>query len=926
LRPTPTPEPATARLGLAARYASDIIFLLSPDGRVLEANDRALAAYGYTLDELRQLPPSGLRPPEALSRAPDDLALLRQTDGGYETVHRRKDGTTFPVEVRGRAIEVDGTTFLVGIIRDITERQERDREIARLTRFYAALSQVNQTIVRAASRDELFEGVCRSLVEQAGFRMAWVGWRNPATQEVVPVTVYGDAGGYVAGIRVYADDRPEGRGPTGTAIREGRPYVCSDFANDPRTAPWREAAARHGFRASIGLPIREAGVVAGALTVYASEAGYFGDREVALLEEAVSDIDFGLDHLTKEARIRVSEARYRMAQSIGHVGSWEYDLQTAEFWGSDEAKRIYGFDPRQRSFTTAEVEACIPERDRVHQALVDLIEHGTPYDLEFEILPRGASAPKLITSVAQVQRDEHGRPRKVTGVIHDVTERRRADQQIREQAALLDGANDAIFVHDPAGVITYWNEGAERLYGWKRTEAVGRSVAELLPAGDLADQIEAALRQDGHWSGELRQIRKNGEAAIVFSHFTRMDDRSGRPKSVFAINTDVTEKKQLEARYLQSQRLESLGSLASGIAHDLNNVLAPISLGAPLLRPALGSEADRQILSTIEASARRGADIVRQVLVFARGMEGKFVPTEIRHVLRDVAEIATETFPRNIAITTDVPKNLWPVVGDATHLHQILINLCVNARDAMPEGGQLTLAAANVVLDESCGTLSPEAKPGPHIHIRVTDTGVGIPAEHARKIFDPFFTTKPVGKGTGLGLPTVLGLVKQHGGFVLFTSRVGHGTCFEVYLPAAPGVQASTAAEELTELPRGDGVGVLLVDDEAAIRSVATTILEERGYRVRTAAEGAAALRVLAQHRSEIAVVVTDMLMPGMDGTALLRELHRIDPSLRVVGMTGVGEAPGATDSPAVSALIMKPFTVRTLVCTLHDVLQPPPA
>jgi len=525
-------------------------------------------------------------------------------------------------------------------------------------------------------------------------------------------------------------------------------------------------------------------------------------------------------------------------------------------------------------------------------------------------------------------RDAGGNFTGLVGVSRDITGRMQVEEKMREQAALLDTANDAIYVTTLDCTILYWNQGAERTYGWASTEALNRKTTELINSdAAAAEALSAVLLKQGSWAGERRQNTKSGRVVDVFSRLTLVRDKQGQPQSVFAINTDITEKKQLDARFLQAQRLESLGALASGIAHDLNNVLSPILMASAILRDKAQTDSERNMLTTMEACARRGAGIIRQVLTFARGVEGKRIPLQPRHLLREIAAIAGETFPKNIELEMDVEKELWPVLGDATQLHQVLMNLCVNARDAMPEGGRLGLNAENIDLDEAFALMTPGAKAGPYVHLSISDSGTGIPPELFDKIFDPFFTTKAPGKGTGLGLSTVLGIVRSHDGFIQFKSEIGKGSCFEVYLPAALDVKPVAVPDLRSPPPRGQGELILVVDDEIAIRKVATKILEVFGYRVVSAADGAEALAVFMQNRAAIAAIVTDMLMPGMDGPTFVKVVRRIEPQIRIIGISGVGEATGAADleSLALSALIIKPFTGASLAFTLHSVLQAPP-
>jgi two-component system, cell cycle sensor histidine kinase and response regulator CckA len=506
----------------------------------------------------------------------------------------------------------------------------------------------------------------------------------------------------------------------------------------------------------------------------------------------------------------------------------------------------------------------------------------------------------------------------------DLAERMQAEAHNRELAALLDNANDAIYVTALDGTILYWNRGAERTYGWTSAEVLNRKTTELIsPKLVSTEALVPVLFEQGSWSGERRQITKSGGMVEVFSRLTLVRDEQGRPQSVFAINTDITEKKQLEARFLRAQRLESIGALASGIAHDLNNVLAPIIIGAPLLHEMAKDETSRHLLKTMETSAQRGADIVRQVLTFARGVEGERVALQPRHLLREMERLAAETFPKGIRVESDVAADLWPVRGDSTQLHQALLNLCVNARDAMPGGGVLTLKAANIVFSKETAEKTPGAQPGSYVCLCVTDTGTGIPPEIEAKIFEPFFTTKEVGKGTGLGLSTVLGIVRSHGGFVRIASRVGQGSTFELYLPATTAEQVAVKKDLATPWPRARGEGILVVDDEAGVREVARQALIEFGYQVITAGRGAEALRIFQERRGEIQLVLTDMMMPEMDGPTLVTALRALDPAVRIVGITGMNDPAGMSGLKmlALAATLANPFTIEKLLTAIHEAL-----
>ncbi|MCU0568847.1 MAG: PAS domain S-box protein [Oculatellaceae cyanobacterium Prado106] len=502
----------------------------------------------------------------------------------------------------------------------------------------------------------------------------------------------------------------------------------------------------------------------------------------------------------------------------------------------------------------------------------------------------------------------------------DISDRKQAAQKIQEQAALLDIASDAIFVRSLDHQILYWNRGAEQLYGWTAEEAIGQRATELLHEDpDIINRILQRAIDQGEWTGEIVKVTKTGKSVIIEGHWTLMRDTSGQPTSILAVNTDITEKKQLEAQFYQAQRLESLGTLASGIAHDLNNNLTPILTLAQLLRlqPDKLDARTAKMLQIIEASARRGANLVRQILTFARGTEGERIPLQVPTVLQEVVQVIQQTFPKSIALHTDfTARSLGIVFADPTHLHQVLMNLCINARDAMPNGGLLTLSAAPFYADEVFAQMHLDAKVGRYVVITIGDTGTGIAAEVRDRIFEPFFTTKPLGEGTGLGLSTVLGIVKSDGGFVKVASEVGRGSQFQIYLPVMEGSIADR--EPVDSLPHGDGELVLIVEDDAALRQTAQSLLETYGYQTLVAEDGVEALQLFTQHQADIKLVLMDIMMPHLDGVATIQVLQNINPQVPIVAVSGLAAKREAAIAAGARAFLAKPYTIEDLLRLLH--------
>jgi two-component system cell cycle sensor histidine kinase/response regulator CckA len=526
---------------------------------------------------------------------------------------------------------------------------------------------------------------------------------------------------------------------------------------------------------------------------------------------------------------------------------------------------------------------------------------------------------RLVTAIHRALRDSLER-----------REREVAEQQIREQAELLNKAHDAIIVTDLDDRITFWNAGAARLSGWSSAEVLGRNPEEVLGEGYHAkiDEARSELAKRGEWRGELKLHDRKGKALVVEVSMTLVRDDEGRPKARLSIGTDVTEKKAMEEQFLRVQRLESIGMLASGIAHDLNNVLAPILMGAPLLRTRTTQPSDLRVIETMETSAVRGAGLVRQILSFAHGSSGERTLVQVRHILRDVINLIGETFPKTIKLVDKTPNNLSPVLGNATQIHQVLLNLCVNARDAMPQGGTLRLGAENRQIDETTALSLPDAHPGLYLCLEVADSGTGIPPEILSRIWDPFFTTKGEGIGTGLGLSTVRGIVADHGGFVCLESTQGHGTTFRIFLPAAN--DASSPGMPQGSIPpfveHGNGDLVLIVDDEPSVRELVRVLLTRHGYRTLVAGDGNEAIKHYLSRSAEMALIVTDVNMPGLGGPELAREVLRHDEKMKIIFMSGAGSGAALGDShSAASRVLKKPFTSEQLMRRVQEELTVPP-
>jgi PAS domain S-box-containing protein len=480
-------------------------------------------------------------------------------------------------------------------------------------------------------------------------------------------------------------------------------------------------------------------------------------------------------------------------------------------------------------------------------------------------------------------------PQRIACLIADITTRKLAEEQIREQAALLDVSQDAIFVSRLDRTLTYWNRRAESLYEISGRQSPGRLeeiIYKDVPHGYAERWEELLVLREK--TVERRHTTPSGRQIDVRVRAKVLSDAAGKATAVFIVITDITESKQLEAQFFRAQRLESLGALASGVAHDLNNVLTPILMLSKLLASIAKTDEDREMLQLLNDSAQRGTDIVRQLLIFGRGSDSPRSPRNVSGTLKEVGRMVKRTFPKNIVLTVQAPSDLRSVDCDPTQIHQMVLNLCVNARDAMPGGGALSILAENTQIDAAFAKRLGGTRAGPHVLIQVQDTGSGIPPEHLDKIFDPFFTTKPVGQGTGLGLATVLGIVRSHRGLVEVESSPGQGTTFNIYLPSAASETGLATCDADSRLLTGNGELILLIEDEDNIRNILKSLLSKNNYRVLTAPNGAKGLEVHEQNASQIRLVITDTMMPVMDGGQMVKELRRRDPDLPVLAISGL--------------------------------------
>ena len=812
--------------------------------------------------------------PEFRKQVRDRVARMVEDGEAVPTVEEKfvkLDGTPFDVEVAAIPFVYQGRTAVQVVARDISARKRAEESERKL------LHAVEQT-------DEVI-----FMTDRDGA----ITYANPAFE------------------KVYGYSRKETIGSTPRMIKSGA------LTNDFYAGFWQTLLSGKGFRDEIvnrtkdGRMIRIQASVNPVFNAAGDIVGFIA------VQEDITERKRAEEELLME-KTRFQQLFENIPLGVAMLDRGDVILQVNKAFG-----RVF-------QYTAEEVhgrminDLIVPEEFKLEgDQLSSMTQQGK--QIEIETVRTRKDGEPLQVHIYGVPVVSNGQSSGIYGIYEDISERKIAEGKIREQAALLDIARDAILVRDLEGTILFWNKGAEDLYGWAEADILGRNWTRLFKEDDAAKSVAATKMalEKGEWAGEMRNIGKGGKEIIVQSRWSVVKDDNNEPESILVVSTDITDKKELERKFHHAQRLETMGTLAGGIAHDLNNVLAPIMMAIELLKPKFPDEKAQRLLTTMESSARRGADIVKQVLTFARGVEGERIVLQPKHLLREMEKFAEETFPKSIQLRTSVPKDLWTVQGDATQLHQVLLNLCVNARDAMPQGGVLELKGENVILDEQGAHIHLKARPGPYVVFSVSDTGIGIPEENLERIFDPFFTTKEVGKGTGLGLSTVLGIVDGHKGFITVSSQWGNGSLFKIYVPAEVGAAAGTTKEAPADLPVGNGELILVIDDESSIREITRDILESYGYHVLTAKDGMDAALVYEKHNKQIDAVVTDMMMPNMDGAAIIRIMKRVNPEVKIIAASGLSEDEQVNKGikDVVQAFLPKPYKADVLLKTLKAIL-----
>ena len=942
-------------------------------------------------------------------------------------------------------------------------------ELQRTNQLYSALNSIYQRIVLSGSRDELFNGVTRALVDSGAIRMAWVGWADPASQRLLPVAQFGDEDGYLQAVEIRIDDSPKGRGPSGMAFRTGQPQLVDDLMNDPISAPWRGEAAKRQWRASAAFPLHCGGVAKGVLTVYAHEPAYFRDGKLSVLLSAAADISSALDRLAHEAeRARLEEAsqiaakRLELALDTAEIGIWDWHIASGRIVYDDRMYAMHGLSPGSpidyRIWARLVHPDDLPEQRKV---LARVVDEGIVGRCQFRIvLPNGQI--RHMYSIETLHCDAQGKPANVVGINVDITDRmeaglarREMERQLRESRQryrlLFDASPNAKALTDVATRrIIEVNEAALQMFGYERAEMIGKHADELFNPLDLP-VVERERQREGRdalaRTANLRLMRKDGSTvyaeiatkqielegkpvtlAVAWDVTARVEaeqqlrqsqqryrqvfeanpdpmtlidaethrilavndamvrqygwsreeligmsaDRLSRPEDMPTIRRlrdagqtlrtgfpqvrkdgslfdaevvvnrieldgkptnlgvlrDVTarleaerQRDAAEVQLRQAQKMEAVGQLTGGVAHDFNNILMVILANVEqLLEDDALAVDQRTMLENIASSGERAAELTHRLLAFSR--KQRLVPrlTNVNDLVSSVAKMLRRTLGENIEIEAVLAADLGVVNVDRAQVESALLNLSVNARDAMPAGGRLLIETSNSELDEAYAAAHSEVEAGSYIMLAVSDTGSGISPENLQRVFEPFFTTKEVGKGTGLGLSMVYGFVKQSNGHVKIHSEVGRGTTIRIFLPRVDAVPKSE--EEKAALPPRGHERIVMVEDDDLVRKSLAVQLRSLGYEVAEFARGRQALEWI-ERGGPADLLLVDVVMPEIDGSTVARVAEKLRPGIKVLYMSGYSESSPILNNnvPAGADVLSKPFRKVDLAKRIREAL-----
>ena len=923
----------------ALEAAANAVVITDVEGKIVWVNSAFSSLTGYSAEEAVGNTPSVLK--SGCHDAQFYEQLWRTVKSGQvwrgEITNRRKDGSLYVEEMTITPVQTGPSkiTHYIAIKVDVSERKRAELELRRLNRALSTLSKCNEVLVHASTEDQLLNDICKILVRSGGYRLAWVGHPEDDEQKTIRVIAKdGLDAGYVENARISWGDNERGAGPIGTALRTGRPAVVRNIHECKEFAPWREDAVRRGYAAVAALPLRFQSKIIGALAIYASETDVFDAQEIELLTELAEDMAHGMvalqtasDYLQAEAALRESEERYRLLFARNPQSLFVFEIRGGKFLDVNEtALALYGYT--REEFLRLNILDIRPPED-IPLFLAHMAAAKEGYEFRDNFQHRKKSGIAFDVEVTSYKFMQDGSLVSLT-MVNDVTERKRAERALRdseERYRLLYEHNLAAVFHSRDGKVLDCNEAMCRMLGHSRQELQAMDLGDLYcNAADREDGRNLLYGQGRLTNHQLDLKRKDGSVVTVIANLNLMKEGAAKAPMAAGVMLDITEIRKLQEQLSQFQKMEAIGQLTGGIAHDFNNILMIINSYSDMLLTSIedGSRL-RQPVEQIRAAGDRAAALTRQLLTFSRKQQITPIVLDLALVVSGMTKMLNRLIGENVLVDVSSAKDVWLTKADPSQVEQVLFNLAANARDAMPSGGKLSIQTLNVEIGQELIAKHPDALHGSYVVLVVSDSGCGVPPDIRPHIFEPFFTTKEKGKGTGLGLATVYGIVKQNGGFITVESEPGEGTTFSVYFPrvvAAPQTEHEDSLE--VEECHIERASVLLVEDEDATRAAIEEYLDQSGYRVVSAANAEEARQRFEPGQSEhFDLLLTDVVMPGMSGAELAAEFCARHPGSKVVFMSGYSDdmlmRSGIYQSQ--STLLVKPFRLTELTSQLNRVL-----
>jgi PAS domain S-box-containing protein len=815
-------------------------------------------------------------------------------------------------------------------------RKTGGHRVHELNQLLRAVREINQLIVREREPDKLLAEACNILIRTRGYLHAGIGLVESRSRCVPPVTCSARPAEYLDGFSItWSGDAAEPL-PAGTAIHSARSWVCQDIANDARFNLWREPALACGCAALAAIPMIHWGRVTGAITVCSDCAGTFHQEEVRLLEEVAGDLAFALDNIRQEQACRNAETRLRLLDSALQSAANAIvitDCRGGVLWTNPAFTLLTGYTLEEvRGQKPSLLKSGIHDQS-FYEGLWKTILAGQVWQSEMVNRRKDGSLFTEECTITPV-RGETGAIEHFIAVKQDITARKQAETMLRWRTAFFEALVDS----NPDGILVVGNNGKKILQN-RRMNELWQIPPQIAADPDDSKQIEFA-------SGRVKNPQQFAEkAAYLYAHTDEVSrdeteltdgtvldrysspvrDQNGFYYGRIWTFRDITAQRQLEARLRQAQKMEAVGQLAGGVAHDFNNILTAIMMNLCILRDTLREPETAEALRELETEAQRAADLTRQLLMFSRKSAIEVKPMDLNRVVEEMLKMLHRLLGENVSIKFRGASALPLVEVDQGMMQQVIMNLSVNSRDAMPGGGQLTIATGVAEIDESSAGTHADRRPGCFVRLSIADTGCGMDEATRKRIFEPFFTTKEISKGTGLGLATVYGIVQLHRGWIEVASEPGKGSVFDVYLPITEKESSGNTNETQLAL-RGGKETILLVEDEPTVRLVTARGLQMLGYRVIEAADGEIALELWSRHADTIQLLLTDMIMPhGISGLDLAERFQKEKPALKVVIVSGYSAEISAGGIPPQAGILHlpKPFSVPQLATAIRECLDP---